>query len=443
MSNQNLEIVPSNVTSNGKLSFRNGQPVIQFIIGEQQRMLLGQSLRVVGNFSVLADAGTLPTPATSALNMDGRTSLYSTIDQLVIKSQATNQTIEHIRNYNRFMASYLGATSDLGDGLSHLNQSTLQTLNTTGIKNAVVDNPVNLSTAGSNSFSLALPCGLFNGTPEIPLAKEWGLGGLIIEVHLAPDNNVLYSTTGNTGLATVQNAFYEYQNMYLSCEVSTPNAQDLAQLQKQGQSGGTFEYNSISSYYTSVNSANAIINFSLGLSKVMSVFCNFISASHINNRLFNGMLTSYPKNSDNTVAYINQLIFTRGGERLPLEYNIDTVQERDPANKTPDAQILRNYLNAIHSFPKNRRNLMNPENMTLPPLASATDYDQLVINGGISNGVGVAFDSISNQGLDFSSTNFGINMNMNLITDSPQAVYLFVHHKNTLVYNQQGVQILS
>ena len=52
-SNQHLEIVPSNVTSNGKLSFKNGQPVIQFIIGEQNRYLLGQSIRLVGEFNVL------------------------------------------------------------------------------------------------------------------------------------------------------------------------------------------------------------------------------------------------------------------------------------------------------------------------------------------------------------------------------------------------------
>lgn len=440
MSNQYLEIVPSNITSDGTLSFHNGQPVIQFIIGEQQRSLLGQSVRLVGNFSVLSDTDTLGS-GNAELNMDGRTSLYSTIDQLVIKSQRTNQTIEHIRNYNRFMASYLGATGDLGDGLSHKSESDLQTLNTTAIKAAVVDNPVNISSKGSSTFSLSLPCGLFNGTRSIPLAQDWGLGGLLIEVHLASDSNVLFANDGTTDIST---AFYEYKNMNLVCEVQTPTSEELMSLQKGAASGSTFEYNSISSYYTTINAANAIINFSLGLSKVLSVFANFITASSINNRKENGMLTSYSRNGTDSVAYVKQLVFTRGGERMPLEYNIDTVQQTDTTSLNPDGQIIRNYLNAIHSFTKNRRNLLTPENMILPPASSdQVNYDTKVIDGGVNYGIGVAFDMISNQGVDFSSTNFGINMDMNLITDNPQAVYLFVHHKNTVVFNQSGIQVLN
>ena len=54
MSNQHIEIVPSNVTSDGTISFKDGQPVFQFIIGEQNRYLLGQSIRLVGEFNVLS-----------------------------------------------------------------------------------------------------------------------------------------------------------------------------------------------------------------------------------------------------------------------------------------------------------------------------------------------------------------------------------------------------
>ena len=439
MSNQNLEITPSNVTSDGTLSFQNGQPVVQFIIGEQQRHLLGQSIRLVGNFSVLSEDGGLGS-ANANLEIDGRTSLYSTIDQIVIKSQATNQTIEHIRNYNRFMASYINATTDLGDGLSHANETGLQVLNSRAIKKAVVDNQSNLGK--SNTFALALPCGLFNGTGPIPLASGWGLGGLIIEIHLAPDNSVLFSNTGDGTL--IANSYYEYKNMYLSCEVQTPTPQDLQALQNSGSKGSTFEYNSISSYYTTIASSNGIINFSLGLSRVLSVFCNFITSAQINNRGFNGMSTWYPTNSDNSVAKINQLVFTRGGERLPLEYNIDTVQSRDTLSDVPDSQIIRNYINAIQAFPSNKRNLMKPENLVMSGLsAHASSGYNKYIDGGAGFGVGVAFDTISNQGLDFTNTNFGINMDLDLITDNPQSVFMFVHSKQTLVFNGTGIQIIN
>src|SRR5210317_1586918 len=120
MSNQHLEIVPSNVTSDGTLSFKNGQPVIQFIIGESEKFVLGDSIRFTGNFQVFLSDDTLATSA-DQLSMSQRLGIYSCIDQLVIKSQRTNQVKEHLRNYNRFMSSYLSATSSLQDGLSHSN----------------------------------------------------------------------------------------------------------------------------------------------------------------------------------------------------------------------------------------------------------------------------------------------------------------------------------
>ena len=436
MSNQHIEIVPSNVTSNGKISFRNGQPVIQFLIGEQDRYLLGNSVRLVGNFTVLNGESDLGS-ANASLSMDGRTSIYSTIDQLVIKSQATNQTIEHIRNYNRMMASLLSATSDLNNGFTCNNATELQVLNADAIKTVIVDNQANLG--DSNTFCLSLPCGLLNGTGPIPLAQSWGVGGLLIEVHLAPDNNVLYSVDGDG--TQIANAYYEFKNLSLIAEVQTPPPQQLQSLQSQGAKGSTFEYNSISSYYTTVNSANAIINFSLGLSRVLSVFCNFITSSHINNRGYNGMATYYPTNGGGSTAYIRQLVITRGGERLPLSYNIDTIQSRDPTNKFPDCQITRNYLNAIASFPNNRKMTATPENMVQTD--GGTSVTNKYIDGGCCFGVGIAFDSISNQGVNFMNTNFGINMDMNLVTDNPQSVYMFVHHKSTLVFNPTGIQVIN
>ena len=97
-------------------------------------------------------------------------------------------------------------------------------------------------------------------------------------------------------------------------------------------------------------------------------------------------------------------VFNRGGERLPLEYNIDTVQQTDPTARQPDAQIIRNYVNSIHSFTKNRRNTLVPENLVVSNNLDA--LDKVAINGGMTVGIGVALDTISNVGLDFRNTNF-------------------------------------
>ena len=212
--NQHLEIVPSNVTSDGTLSFRNGQPVIQFIVGESDRFILGDSIRFTGNFQTFLSPDTLSTDA-DPLSISQRLGIWSCIDQLVIKSQRTNQVIEHLRNYNRFMSSYLSATSSVGDGLSHNNMSALTVPNSNAVKQSVVVNDGQLG-KNPNPFCVPLPCGFFNGGQAIPLANDWGVGGLIIELHLAPDNNVLFAENGNT--TAIGDAFYQFKNVTLNCE---------------------------------------------------------------------------------------------------------------------------------------------------------------------------------------------------------------------------------
>ena len=76
-------------------------------------------------------------------------------------------------------------------------------------------------------------------------------------------------------------------------------------------------------------------------------------------------------------------------------------------------------------------------------IATAQAVRNTYVNGGCPYGIGVAFDTISNQGVDFKTTNFGINMELDLTTDNPNAVYMFVHSKQTLVFNQSGIQVVT
>ena len=85
MSQMNVEIVPSNVTANGSISFKDGNPVIQFIIGEQDRMLLGQSVRFTGKFRTLFSNASSSTSGVGNLAMSEKLGVYSCIDTLTIK----------------------------------------------------------------------------------------------------------------------------------------------------------------------------------------------------------------------------------------------------------------------------------------------------------------------------------------------------------------------
>ena len=439
-SRQNLQVTPSNHTSTGKISYKDGNPLIQFIIGEQSRMLIGQSVRLTGKFSVFKEDGTI---STAPLRMSEQLGLYSIIDSLTIKSQATHQVIEEIKHFPRFMGSYLPVTSSAQDTAGHLSETALVGPNWANQQHTVVSNPTVNGTGSrsyGNSFCINLPCGLFSGQNPIPLMANGagGLGGLLVEILLAPDSNVLFDQTGSSTSADVKNAFYELSNLSISCEVMTPDPSITM------PPANTFEYNSISSYFTTFNSTNAIVNFNLGLSRVLGVFGNIISADKINNRGENGLSNNFPVNSDNSSAKIKQLFFTRGGERFPIEYNIDTLQKSnitiDKNNDVADPEIVQQYMNAITQFSKLRRTSVSPLN-TKYTEGSPTAVNYKVDTGSIA-GIGIAYDVISGQGIDFSSVNWGMNLECDLITNNPQAFYLFVHSKQTLAFSGDGISVV-
>ena len=72
-----------------------------------------------------------------------------------------------------------------------------------------------------------------------------------------------------------------------------------------------------------------------------------------------------------------------------------------------------------------------------------TGRDVFNVDGGSVYSVGIAYDGISDQGVDFSNTQWGMNMTTDLDTNNPHAVYVFVHAKSTLAFNSSGLQVMS
>ena len=438
-SNQHLEIVPSNITSDGKLSYKNGQPTVQLLIGAQDRFIVPGSVRLVGEFTVKKNDTIIPVAA-DGIRMNERLGVFSMIDTLSIFSQRSGQTIESINHHNRMMSSYLSVTQSQADFACHAYETALRFPNYKAQQLGVITNTqgANSSSGDSpNSFCIPLVSGLFLGQEPIPLSNSWGVGGLNIELQLAPDQQVLFSAD-NTDTALLD-AYYELSNVRLICEVQTPG-EDF-----QPQMTNTFVYNSISSYYNTINSANAVLNFNLGLKSVLGAFMNVVPASHINNFKRDGLATLEFTNTDGSNAEIEQLVFTRAGSREPLEYNIDTLQKTTAHNETADAQIVRNYMNAVQSFAKIARTSVEPSVYRNIDYSTDNTYSgaKTIINGGAAWGIGVAYDSISDQGLDFSNSPFGVQLQLKLTTDNPQSVFLFVHSRQTVVSSGGSIQVMK
>jgi len=438
-SNQHLEITPSNITSDGKLSYKNGQPTIQLLIGAQDRFIVPGSVRLCGELTVKKNSTIIPLES-DGVRMNERLGVYSVIDTLSIFSQRSSQTIETINHHNRMMSSYLSVTQSQHDFACHAYETALRFPNYKAQQLGVITNTQAASASGGtspNSFCIPLVSGLFMGQEPIPLSNEYGVGGLMIEIQLAPDSNVLFSST-NTDTALLD-AFYELSNVRLICEVQTPDP-DF-----RPQETNTFTYNSISSYYNTINSANAVLNFNLGLKSVLGAFMNVVPAAHINSLTRDGLATLGFSNTDGTQAQIEQLVFTRAGQRVPLEYNIDTLQKEQAAvdNTTPDAQVVRNYMNAVMNFAKIARTSVTPSAFRNIDYGATFADAKTIIDGGSAYGIGVSYDGISNSGLDFSQVPFGVQLQVGLTSDNPNAVFLFVHSRQTVVSSGGSIQVIK
>lgn len=435
------EIVPSNITSDGKLSYYNGQPTIQFLLGEQDRFIKAGSIRLVGELTIWKNAGStvLPTEA-DGIRMNERLGVNSVIDQLTIFSQKTGQVMEHINHHNRMMSSYLSVTQSLDDFAGHTYETSLRFPNYKGQQLGVITNSQAAHAEGKNEFCVPLVCGMFLGKDPIPLSGTWGVGGLRIEIQLAPDSNVLFSSSSDTD--ELLNAHYELSNVRLICETQVPAPDQLSML--MSNTTNTFVYNSITSYYQTINSANANLNFNLALSKVLGAYMNVVPAAHINNLAQDGLATlPFTNKAEGARAVVEQCVFTRGGERYPLQYNLDTIQKNDLDNDTMDSQLARGYMNAVMGFAKIARTSVNSTNFKYFDAGSSFQYAKTIKDGGSAWGLGVAYDTISDQGISFENVPFGLQLQLRLTSDHPQAIFLFVHSKQTVLSTPSGIQVLK
>ena len=71
-----------------------------------------------------------------------------------------------------------------------------------------------------------------------------------------------------------------------------------------------------------------------------------------------------------------------------------------------------------------------------------TDYNDFA-DAGLMFGIGVQYDNISGDGLDFRTDNFGVQMETGLTENNPHSAFIFVRSKQTLVMNANGLQVLS
>tara|TARA_B100001094_G_C18196316_1_gene811488 strand:+ start:15812 stop:17152 length:1341 start_codon:yes stop_codon:yes gene_type:complete len=446
MSNRYLEIPVSNKTSDGKMSFHNGVANLIFQLPAINSTLIPNSVRIQGSVKYYMDDA--KTVASGVLTSDERLGVYSTFQSLTTRSIKHQQTIENIRHYGHFLANFLPNATSTDDAITHWSQSALQEPNFKLFQDSVVHND---ATVGSE-FCLPLPCGLFNGTQDIPLSQNM-LGGLEIVLALASDSQALFSSTGKTD--TIGTAWYEFDDLKIVCEVRDYQPDELSRLMKKSSSG--FTYQTISSYYDTINSTSANVVFNLGLSKVRSVFASFIPSNFLNNYGENGYATLYPSNADGSIANVRKLMWTKGGALYPKQFEVNTNVRDSPNTVLVDPVVIKDYISAIADFSgndslqvgdvtTNRDVIFVNETDAGDPASSKNQVNYTKVpNGGYAYGLGIKYDSLGGSGIAFDNlgSQFGMNLDLDLTTNSPNSVFLFVNSEVNVVFNQNGLQVIQ
>jgi len=443
MTSRQILIRPDNIASDGKISAKNSFPTVSFTIQSQQGILDPRSIRINGNVQFYRDNLATPTPVqsgdTDKLTMDNTLGVYNLFDQLTIRHVKSHQICESIKSYARFMKTYTQVGSSLcGDLIAHMGEATLSMPNPDAFFETVMANNPNGSR--KNHFSAHLPCGFLQGTGGGINLMETSFGAIQIVLELTPDLQALFCKSGTA--SNLANAHYVFENLNLTCEVADITPDQMASVSKQ--TSGSYQFNSITSLYTTINSTNAQLQFGLALKNLQSVFMNFMPSANINNIAQNGMATTYPSKSNGDLAHFSRVQFLRGGQKFPATFDFTTNISEDPNVEVVDPELLKYFVDSVIPEYLTDRTAISNLNNNRAYKVSATGTDSYLLEGGGGScfGIGMKYSQFNN-GQDFSSQQWGCSLESTLTDDSPQSVFLYFKARTTLLFNENGLQVIN
>ncbi len=443
---EKFEVLPSNQPANNTYSFRGGNPIITISIPAQAKYLRPSSVRINGTLrlntsaGVLPDNGNLKAGGAVDIGLSSRVGVHSVFQNIVLSSEATNQSLEAIRQYGRLVSTILSSTHTPQDFMTE--KSCVAVLNSLeqASKN-LVNNEIR--------FSIPLYAGLLQGGNPIPLSQN-GVNGLRVQLELASDQQVL--SGANAGDAA--GAFYQLSNISLSGDLLVPDDAGVQQLSVAGSGG--FQYNSWSSLYSVINSSDSTQTYNLASSQVLSVVHTFLPVNASNNYAADGFANPALANTDGTGTNYDQpcnlkrVSFSRGGVKLGLDYEMDCeVQNQEGI---PETQVMMNYLNAFQPISTLSRMLNNKQLLSYggKDLVPYRPMDQLAnrqvgqsFDAQRNFGIGLAMDRVSNVGVNFKGQSYATRIVSDLDGKSPNAVFTFILSKNVLQYSPNGIMIAT
>ena len=450
-----IQVNPTNL-GDGVFSDRNGLNQIIFEIPQIPKIMNGKSLRVSGTFTTInGDDATLPAnynqffsnaPAND-FYIDGRTGVQSAIETLSIQN-LEGATYSTIKSYNRLCSSLMPLNESIN---SYLNGGC-------DIIYGGLGKDVSTARKCDNDFDFAIPLldGFLMGQPiDLQLVK-----GLRIVITLAPSNFVINNNkwrnnASGSGL-TGGGAFYKLSNVKCSFEAEVPDAEGQDAMMKNRNA--VMEYNTYSSFYNVLQSTDHNISLNINTGRTLAVIGNLVPSEWVNNYNYSSLKTIQPLSLDNTLVLKNRMIvdemtFTKGGMRKPLDFEVDSDETQtegiaDSFKNKIELNAIRNEWSAANFVKSLRTELSNP---LANGVANQAKFDrsryEIAEEDKVQQyNIGVNYDHITENGVNFKGTPLGLRIQTTLPAGQaikPHSLFLYVKHKNTIMFRDGGVSVMN
>lgn len=433
-----IQLNPVNAISSGDYAPSAGLPLIKFDISSTDKPTLLDLSRLRVNGRITYFTGTMGTNETQvAANdrsfRDGFSGDFSNcIEHCTVASKRLNSVLERVVNYSRIIPSVVSANHGANDINCELSHEGGHVTNDYLGRHYVRPQEA----AKGKYFSAPLYCGVFNSGKDLDISVN-GSGGLTIELLLKPAVSVCCGTDAAANLVKYK----------LSDLVLTVPAYELSGDSASSYMGNqnSFEFNSITSIFQTLNSSASVTALTPGLSRVSSVFMNAINTSDIGDQRFNS-------NRLSNMGELRELRFSKNGLLYPNEFRLfSDVQQNNVLSLASgntlqgrcmvDAEYLESV--AVNPIGSLGRSMISYNSFHDAIINRSQTQNQSASTTGTCEGVGCLFDAYG-SGSDFTQTVFSVEFD-NSTLDGTNAttlgLYMFFLNKQVLFMSPQGISV--
>jgi len=145
------------------------------------------------------------------------------------------------------------------------------------------------------------------------------------------------------------------------------------------------------------------------------------------------------------LGHLQTISFLKNGERFPENFEVSSVRSSNNVTPVVDPQVIKGFLSSIIPEKDHHRTSASPENTNRNFLvsANATNGYRFIPDTGGVYGVGVLYDMLDSEGVDFTNSQFSIQMSNELDDGNAVSAYLFIKSKVVVAWSStSGVQII-